>query len=339
MSADGKATTVTGVQRLVTRRSASRTIAAAALTALAGGPAAAQEPGRPITIIVPFSPGTGPDILGRAIAEKLQPRLGQPVIVDNKSGASGTIGVQLAMRAEPDGHTLVMTADPPFTANVTLLKAVPYDPIKDFTPITEPAVGTLAFVVEKSLPVGSMQDFIPYAKARPGEINYGSPGVGTAHHLAMEFLKLTAQIDLMHVPFRDTAGAIANLAGGHISAMFLPIHVSLPLAPDRIRILAVGGKSRVAQAPDAPTLMELGFTELDADIRFGVFAPAGLPPAIVGRYNALIDEILREPEMTERLAKQGLTVVAGPSGRFAENTASDLLKWQKVIRSAKISPE
>ena len=171
-------------------------------TVLASVHGEAQETRRPVTIVVPFSPGTGPDIIARIIAEKLQPKLGQPVIVDNKTGASGSIGSQAVMRAAPDGHTLVMAADPPFTANVSLMKAVIYDPVKGFTPIIEAAVGTLALVVHPSLPASSIKELIAYAKSRPGEVNYASPGVGTPHHLAMEFFKLTAKADLMHVPFR-----------------------------------------------------------------------------------------------------------------------------------------
>jgi len=308
-------------------------------TVLAGAQGEAQESRRPVTIVVPFSPGTGPDIIARIIAEKLQPRLGQPVIVDNKTGASGSIGAQMVMRAAPDGHTLVVTADPPFTANVSLMKSVIYDPVKGFTPIIEAAVGTLALVVHPSVPASSIKELIAYAKSRPGEVNYASPGVGTPHHLAMEFFKLTAKVDLMHVPFRDSAGAITNIIGGHVSAMFLPVHVALPLAPDKIRILAVATKARTPLLPDQPTLDELSFSGFDADIRYGVLGPPGMPPDIVGRYNSEIGEILRSPDVTERLAKQGLRPVAETPEKYAANIVQDLAKWRNVVTDAKLSTE
>jgi len=320
-------------------RSSIAGLLAALFTVLAGAHGEAQESRRPVTIVVPFSPGTGPDIIARIIAEKLQPKLGQPVIVDNKTGASGSIGSQAVTRAAPDGHTLMVTADPPFTANVSLMKSVIYDPVKGFTPIIEAAVGTLALVVHPSLPANSVKELIAYAKSRPGEVNYASPGVGTPHHLAMEFFKLTAKIDLMHVPFRDSAGAISNLLGGHVSAMFLPVHVALPLAPEKVRILAVATKARTPLMPDQPTLDELGFSGFDADIRYGVLGPPDMPPEIVARYNAEISEILRSADVTERLAKQGLRSAPDTQQAYAANIAQDLAKWRNVVTDAKLSTD
>jgi|EndMetStandDraft_5_1072996.scaffolds.fasta_scaffold04469_7 tripartite-type tricarboxylate transporter receptor subunit TctC len=320
-------------------RSSIAGLLAALFTVLAGAHGEAQESRRPVTIVVPFSPGTGPDIIARIIAEKLQPKLGQPVIVDNKTGASGSIGSQAVTRAAPDGHTLMVTADPPFTANVSLMKSVIYDPVKGFTPIIEAAVGTLALVVHPSLPANSVKELIAYAKSRPGEVNYASPGVGTPHHLAMEFFKLTAKIDLMHVPFRDSAGAISNLLGGHVSAMFLPVHVALPLAPEKVRILAVATKARTPLMPDQPTLDELGFSGFDADIRYGVLGPPDMPPEIVARYNAEISEILRSADVTERLAKQGLRSAPDTPQAYAANIAQDLAKWRNVVTDAKLSTD
>ena len=320
-------------------RSSIAGLLAALFTVLAGAHGEAQESRRPVTIVVPFSPGTGPDIIARIIAEKLQPKLGQPVIVDNKTGASGSIGSQAVTRAAPDGHTLMVTADPPFTANVSLMKSVIYDPVKGFTPIIEAAVGTLALVVHPSLPANSVKELIAYAKSRPGEVNYASPGVGTPHHLAMDFFKLTAKIDLMHVPFRDSAGAISNLLGGHVSAMFLPVHVALPLAPEKVRILAVATKARTPLMPDQPTLDELGFSGFDADIRYGVLGPPDMPPEIVARYNAEISEILRSADVTERLAKQGLRSAPDTQQAYAANIAQDLAKWRNVVTDAKLSTD
>lgn len=216
------------------------------------GAVAAQEAGRPITLIVGTSPGTGPDIVARTVAAELQKKFDQPVIVENRSGASGTIATQLVARAAPDGHTLLVIVDPPFTANVSLLKNVPYEPLKTFIPIVEGAVGIPALAVHASVPVNSTAEFVAYAKQRPGQINYGSPGIGTTHHLSMELFKLTAQVNLTHIPFRDSAGAISNMVGGHVSAMFLPAHVALPLPKDKIRLLGIASRQRVGAAPGTP---------------------------------------------------------------------------------------
>jgi tripartite-type tricarboxylate transporter receptor subunit TctC len=302
-------------------------------------PARAQQSGGVITIIVPFSPGTGPDILARVIGAELQTRWGQTVIVDNKPGASGNIGSQFVARAAPDGHTLFMTPDPPFTANINLMKDVPYDPVKSFTPIIEVAVGTLALAVHSSIPVTSAQAFIEYAKARPGQINYGSSGVGTPHHLTMEFFKLTTHVNLKHIPFKDSAGAISNLLGGHISAMFIPTPLALPLPQDKIRLLAVTSTERVPAAPNLPTLVEQGLPGFEAVIRFGILAPVGTPREIVTRYNTVINEILRSPQFEEKIANLGLTTVGGTPEHFGEANAKSLVKWQKVLKEARITAE
>jgi tripartite-type tricarboxylate transporter receptor subunit TctC len=303
------------------------------------GQTAAQEPGRPITLIVGTSPSTGPDIVARTVAAELQKKFDQPVIVENRSGASGTIATQLVARAAPDGNTILVIVDPPFTANVSLLKNVPYDPLKTFVPIIEGAVGIPALAVHASVPVNSTAEFVAYAKERPGQINYGSPGIGTTHHLSMELFKLTAQVKLTHIPFRDSAGAISNMVGGHVSAMFLPAHVALPLPKDKIRLLGIASRQRVAAAPDLPTLAEQGFADFDADNRYGFLAPAATPPQIIARYNTAINEILRLPEVVDRLASQGLTAVGGTPERFRENLTKDLAKWQKVVKEGGLSPE
>ena len=209
---------------------------------------------RTITIVVPFTPGTGIDILARLLGEQIQKRWEQTVIVENKPGASGNIGSQQAARAEPDGHTLLMTVNT-FVMNAGLFKSLPYDPQKSFAPIIEVATGSLALVVHPSLAAATVGEFVAYAKARPDEINYASPGRGTPQHLAMELLKLSAGISLRHVPYSGSAGAVRDLVGGHVNAMFLPLHTALPLVADKqIRLLAVGSAARSAQAPDVPTL-------------------------------------------------------------------------------------
>ena len=310
---------------------------ALALAPLAG--AVAQAPGRPITIIVPFTPGSGPDILARVIGDELQNRWNQPVVIDNKPGASGNIGAQLVSRAPPDGNTVLMTTNP-FTANISLLKNVPYDPEASFTPIIEVGVGALALAVHPSVPAKTAQEFIAYVKAHPGEVNYGSPGVGTPHHLAMELFKLTAKVDMTHIPYRGSAGATSDLLGGHVKAAFQAIHVILPMAQaGQVRLLGLASKERVKVAPDLPTLQEQGLTDFEVDLWFGMLAPAGTPADVVNRYNTTVNEILKSPEVIEKLGKQGLKPVGGTPAQFADFVAKDIVKWQGVVKEAGISAE
>jgi tripartite-type tricarboxylate transporter receptor subunit TctC len=312
-----------------------------ALAVLAAIPlaAAAQTAGRTITIVVPFTPGTGPDILARIIGAEIQRRWNQPVMVDNKPGASGNIGTQIVARAAPDGHTLLMTSNP-FTANISLLKDVPYDPIKSFVPIIEPGVGVLALAVHPSLPVASMQEFIDYAQARPNQIDYGSPGIGTPHHLAMELFKLSAKVDVRHIPYRGSAGAVSDLLGGHVKSGFMAVHLALPLVQaNQMRLLGVASLERAKVAPDLPTLDAQGLSGFEVNLWYGLLAPAGTPSDIIMRYNAVVNEILQQPKVIENLAKQGLTVVGGTPEKFSQFIAADVAKWRKVVNDAGIKAE
>ena len=323
--------------RRMTRRRVLLTGVAVAIAPLTR--VAAQAPGRPITMIVPYSPATGPDILARIIGDELQNRWNQAVVIDNKPGASGNIGAQFVSRAAPDGNTVLMTTNP-FTANISLLKNVPYDPVTSFTPIVEVGVGALALAVHPSVPATTAQEFIAYVKARPGEVNYGSPGVGTPHHLAMELFKLTAKVDMRHIPYRGSAGATSDLLGGHVQAGFQAIHVILPMAKaGQVRLLGLASKERVKVAPDLPTLQEQGLTDFEVDLWFGILAPAGTPAEVVAHYNTTVNEILRTPEVVEKLGRQGLTVVGGTPEQFAAFIAKDIVKWRDVVKEAGISAE
>ncbi|UPK02447.1 tripartite tricarboxylate transporter substrate binding protein [Bradyrhizobium sp. 170] len=291
-----------------------------------------------IRLNVPFSAGTGPDLLARILGEELRQRWNQPVIVENKPGASGNIGTQAAARAAPDGQTLLVTVNT-FVMNASLYRSIPYDPETSFVPIAEIATGVLALVVHPSLNVSTFSELIALARSKPGDINYASPGRGTPQHLAMELLKLTAQINLTHVPYAGSAGAVKDVAGGHVSVMFLPIHTALPLAETgQIRILAVGSQARAQQA-QVPTLAELGVTDFDVDLWYAVLAPAGTPKEIVDRYNAVFNEILAQPSVRAVLDRQGLIARGGPSERLAELIARDRLRWAKVVKDAGITSE
>ncbi|HET7157094.1 MAG TPA: tripartite tricarboxylate transporter substrate binding protein [Hyphomicrobiaceae bacterium] len=317
-----------------------RSVLLAGACSLLAPPALAQRLSeRTITIVVPFTPGTGIDILARLLGEQIQKRWEQTVIIENKPGASGNIGSQQAARAEPDGHTLLMTVNT-FVMNASLFKSLPYDPQKSFAPIIEVATGSLALVVHPSLAAATVSEFVAYAKARPDEINYASPGRGTPQHLAMELLKLNAGISLKHVPYSGSAGAVRDLVGGHVNAMFLPLHTALPLVADnQIRLLAVGSAARSAQAPDVQTLAEQGVSGFDVDLWYGLLAPAGTSPEIVARYNGVLNEILAQASVREALAKQGMDVKGGPPARLAELIANDQPRWSKVVKDAGITPE
>jgi tripartite-type tricarboxylate transporter receptor subunit TctC len=307
--------------------------------ALARTPAFAQSPHHPIHLFVPFTAGTGPDLLARILGEELRQRWNQAVVVENKPGASGNIGTLAAARAEPDGQTLLVTVNT-FVMNASLYKSIPYDPETGFVPIAEIATGVLALVVHPSLNVGTFAELIAAARAKPGAINYASPGRGTPQHLAMELLKLTAQVDLTHIPYAGSAGAVKDLAGGHVSAMLLPVHTALPLAASGdIKILAVGSETRAHQAPDVPTLAELGVTGFDVDLWYAVLAPAGTANDIVERYNVAFNEILAEPNVRTLLDRQGLVAQGGPPQRLAALIARDRARWASVVKDAGITAE
>jgi tripartite-type tricarboxylate transporter receptor subunit TctC len=261
------------------------------------------------------------------------------VIVENKAGASGNIGTDAAARAAPDGQSLLVTVNT-FVMNASLYRALPYDPEKSFAPIAEIATGALALVVHPSLNVTTLAELVARARRTPGEINYASPGRGTPQHLAMELFKLTAQVKLTHIPYPGSAGAVKDLAGGHVSAMFLPIHTALPLAEGgQIRILAVGSKSRAPQAPKVPTLAEEGVADFDVDLWYGVLAPAGTPKAIIDRYNAEFNRILNQPNVKALLDKQGLIARGGAPDQLAALIARDRQRWAKVVKDAEITSE
>jgi tripartite-type tricarboxylate transporter receptor subunit TctC len=309
-----------------------------AILAVSLSSTAAQEPGRAITFVVPYSPGTGPDVLARIVGEELQHRWNQPVVIENKPGASGNVGTQSVARATPDGHTLLMVSNP-FTANISLFKSVPYDPLKSFAPVIEVATGSLALAVHPSVPAHSIKEFIEYVKARPGELNYSSPGVGVPHHLAMELLKSVTGIDMKHVPYRGSAGATQDLIGGHVSAAFQAVHVAVPLMQNnQLRLLAVASRKRTGIAPELPTLVEQGLP-VDVDLWYGVFAPSGTPTTIIARFNNEINGIISTPQTAEKLAKQGLIVVGGTPDQLAEFIAQDIPKWQRVVKEAGIIAE
>ena len=304
-------------------------------------PASAQAPypNRSIRVVVPYTAGTGIDILARIVGQKLAERLKVGVVVDNRPGASGNIGTEAVVKAAPDGYTLLMNASTHVT-NAALQASVPYDPVKSFTPIGPVAVGNLALVVNPSVPANSVQDLVALARAEPGKLNYASPGSGTPHHLAMELFKLHFKVDLTHVPYKGTAGAVTDLLGGQVQVMFLPVHVALPqVQAGRLRMLASGGAHRSPATPNVPSLAEEGVTDIDVDIWYALFAPAGLPKEQVAMLNAETNAILADPEVRESLLKQGLNPTPGKPDDLARTIDADLERWTRIVRAAQIKAD
>jgi len=317
-------------------------LAVALCMGLATGAVHAQDPypNRPVRIVVPFTPGTGIDILARTLGQRLGEEWKQPVVVENRAGASGNIGTEAVAKSPPDGYTLLMTASS-LVLNRSLFKTIPYDPIKDFAAVAPLAIGRLALVTHPSVNAKTVKDFIALAKASPGKLNYASPGNGTPHHVAMELFKAKTGIDVVHVPYKGSAQAVQDLVGGQVNVMFLPVHVALPQVDGgKLVMLAAGGTERSSAARNVPSLAEAaGVRDVDTDIWYGLFAPAGTPPAIVDKLAADVNRVLKMPDVVDVLAKQGLQATGGTPAGLAELTKSDLERWAIVVREAKIQPD
>jgi len=297
-------------------------------------------PAASIRIIVPFTPGTGIDILARTLGQKLSEDWKTAVVVENRPGASGNIGTEAVARAAPDGYTLLMTANT-IVLNRSLFKSIPYDPIKDFAPVAPLAIGRLALVTHPSIGTKTVAEFITLARREPGKLNYGSPGNGTPHHLAMELFKSKTGIDVVHVPYKGTAGAVTDLLSGQINVMFLPVHVALPYVESgKLDMLAAGGTTRASATPAIPSLAEAaGIRDVDTDIWYGLYAPAGTPADVVRKLNAEVNALLKSRDVAETLAKQGLQPTGGAPDDLARLTRTDLERWSVVVRDAKIQPD
>jgi tripartite-type tricarboxylate transporter receptor subunit TctC len=314
------------------------TIVAGVVTVLPA-PAQAPYPARPIRIVVPYTAGTGIDVLARVVGQKLSDKLKVAVVVDNRPGASGNIGTEAVAKATPDGYTLLMTASTHVT-NAALQQSVPYDPAKSFTPIGPTAVGNLALVVHPSVPARSVPELVALARAQPGKLNYASPGSGTPHHLAMELFKLHFKVDLTHVPYKGTAGAVTDLLGGQVQVMFLPVHVALSqVQAGKLRMLAAGGAHRSPATPDVPSLADEGVTDIDVDIWYAMLGPAGLPPGETALLNAETNAILVDPDVRANLVKQGLNPTPGKPEDLARLIDADLERWTRIVRAAGIKAD
>jgi tripartite-type tricarboxylate transporter receptor subunit TctC len=316
----------------------------AALAALLLAPvlSVAQEsdwPSRAMQIVVPYTPGTGADILARILGPRLAERWKVAVVIENRAGASGNIGTDAVAKAAPDGYTFLFTATS-FGTNPAVNRKLPFDPVKSFVPVIQLASSSVSVIVTAGLPAKSMREFLELARSQPGKLYYSSPGNGAPQHLAMELLKLDAHIDLVHVPYKGSGGALADLVGGHVQAMIVSLQTVAPYVQSgKLRMLAVMSSERSEAFPDVPTLKELGLPDLEVDTWYGVFAPAGTNQAVVAKLNAELNALLRQSEIRTVLAKQGMIPVGGSPESFGELVRKELARWSRVVAAAGIKAD
>ena len=306
---------------------------------LALGANAQTWPAQTIRLIVPFTPGTGMDTIARAVSPRLSERLGQPVVVQNMPGASGNIGADAVAKANPDGYTPLVGANTMLMAS-QLYKQVPFDPVKDFAPVSMAAYGTLMLVANPKTGIASMQDLIGRARAKPGAITYGSPGIGTPHHMAMELFKAQSQLFMLHVPYRGSAGYTQDLLGGEVMVGFLPVHVAQGfVSSGKLTALAVGSAKRHPVAPTVATIEELGGKGIDVDMWYAFFAPGKTPAPVLNRLNGEIGAILKTPEIRELLGRAGLDASVSTPEELGAIVHKDYPRWGSVIKRNGISAE
>jgi tripartite-type tricarboxylate transporter receptor subunit TctC len=321
----------------VDRRQISALVLAALGLLSLGTSAQGTYPNQAIKIVVPFTPGTGMDTIARVVGPRLSERLGQPVVVQNQAGASGNIGAEAVAKSSPDGYTLLMSANTMLIAS-QMYKNVGFDPVKDFALVSMAAYGSLMLVANPKTGIKSLADLIKEAKAKPGAISFGSPGVGTPHHMAMELFKLESNTFMLHVPYRGTAGYTQDLLGGELNVGFLPVHIAQGFVKSgRLNALAVGSPKRHPVAPDVPTFEEVGVKRIDVDLWYAFFAPSKTPAAVVARLNTEMTAILRQPEVKDILGKAGLDASASTPAELAAIVAKDYPRWGTVIRTKQIT--
>jgi tripartite-type tricarboxylate transporter receptor subunit TctC len=292
-------------------------------------------PSKPVRMIVPYPPGGATDILARVIGQKLGESLGQQIVVENRPGATGNIGAEVAAKAPTDGYTLLMGQASNLAINISLMGKLPYDPIKDFAPVTLVASTPNVLVVHPSLPVRSIKDLIALAKAKPRAINYASSGNGSPGHLAAELFKKMAGIDMVHIPYKGAAPALNDVVAGQASLYFTsPLSAQSFVRAGRLRMIAVTSAKRSASMPDVPTIAEAGFREFDMTSWWGVLAPAGVSREIIGRLHGEIARILGTKDMKERLAGQGADAVSCTPEEFGAYIKSEISKWARVIKDS-----
>lgn len=314
-------------------------LAALAALALGGGHVTAQaQAPKPMTMVVPFPAGGTTDILGRIMARQLGLRLGETIVVDNKPGAGGGIGTGLVAKAPADGRTLLLGTIGTHSINPALYKKLPYDPVKDFIPVTLVAMVPNVLVVPANSPLRSVKDVIAQAKAQPGKLSYASAGNGTSIHLSGAMFEQVAQVDMQHVPYRGSAPAVTNLIGGQTAMMFDNLPSAMPhIKSGALRALAVTSAGRAASLPELPTIAQAGLPGYEASSWFGLWLPAGTPPAVAAKIGSEARAILADPEVRRQMLEQGAEAAPMTSEQFAAFIAAESAKWGKVVRDAKVT--
>jgi tripartite-type tricarboxylate transporter receptor subunit TctC len=304
---------------------------------LAAPPAGAQQyPSRPVRLVAPFAPGGGTDITARILAEGLGQALGQTVIVDNRPGAGSTLGTDIVAKATPDGYTLLLTTIS-MAFNVALYKNLPYDTLRDLTPISLVTDQPNILVAHPSLPAKSFQEFVALARSQPGKLTYGSAGIGSGTHLAMELLLMSQNLDLVHVPYKGTGPTLTALLGNQISVFFSTFASALPhVTAGRLRAFAVTSVKRASALPEVPTVAESGVPGYEYATWYGLLAPAGTPRAVIEKLNKATVTVLNSPEIQQRYMSQGLNPTPSTAAHFSAYIRSETKKWVKVVQAAKI---
>jgi tripartite-type tricarboxylate transporter receptor subunit TctC len=314
-------------------------IAAALPLLIMSEPCGAQTyPTRRLTIVVPYTAGSGFDIVARTAGQKFSERTGQPVVIDNKAGASGAIGTESVANAAPDGYTLLQTG-PPHTVSPSMA-AVRYDPVADFTPLGNLATSGLALTVTQSFPATTLAEFLAQVRANPGKFNYSSPGTGTLQHLGMELFKQQLKLDVVHVPYRGAAPALTDLVSGQVQFTFLPVNSARPhVQSGKLRMLAVAGSRRSIFAPDVPTLAELGHPSVEFELWYAFFGPAKLPPPVVQVWERELAAIAAMPDVKESLEQQGLVPTYWDAQKTGAHVRSEVARWRDVVEKAGLQPK
>jgi tripartite-type tricarboxylate transporter receptor subunit TctC len=310
--------------------------------ALAGAVHAQSYPSKTVRMIVPFAPGGASDLVARMISPKLSQGMGQQIVVDNRGGASGNIGVEMAARATPDGYTILLGNIGTMAINPALFPKFPVRPVRDFIAVTQVVDVPTALAIHPSVPVSTVKEFIDYAKARPGKLNYGSAGAGSNGRLEMEFFMRTAGIELTHIPYKGGAGPAASaLLGGEVHAAFVTLSSFLAQAKaGKVKVLGVAAPRRVAAAPDTPTMTEAGFPAMTSGSWQGVYAPAGTPHAIVNKLYTVVANVMNDPEVTRRLNDGGVEVVISKSPQeFGGFMQAQTERWAKLVKEVGVVGE
>jgi tripartite-type tricarboxylate transporter receptor subunit TctC len=315
-------------------------LAAGALLALAGAVAHAQYPSKPIRIVVPFAAGGTSDILARALGPRITEAMGQPVIVEDRTGANGIVGADFVVKSAPDGYTMLLSDVGALAINPSVYPNMPFDPVKDFAPILMVSYSPHVLAVHPSVPVNSVQELIAYAKANPGKLNFANSGTGGAPHLAGVEFALRTGVQWAYIPYKGGSAAVADVVAGQSNVLFNGMLATYPsVKSGRLRGLAVSSSARVPSAPELPTVAESGLPGFETGSYQGLLAPAGTPRDIVARLNGEITRILNTPEMREMLAKQGTEVRTGPPEALGRFIASEKARWAKVVKEAGVTAD